>query len=218
MKYILFICGLFLFSSCFEIVEEISFNADGSGKAHFTINMSQSKTKLKSIMLMDSINGRPVPKKEKIDAEIYKIKKEILAVPGISNLLIEKDYDNFIFNFSCNFKTINALNAAIFKGFKYLNKKNPDVEYVEQYRFSQKTFSRDYKYQPRKDYQKLNPQDKEIFLNARYICIYRFAQEVASFSNPNAILAKNKKAVMLNVKVEDLIEGKVNIKNNIQLK
>jgi len=43
-------------SSCFEIVEEITMNDDGSGNILMTLNFSRSKSKIKSILLMDSIN------------------------------------------------------------------------------------------------------------------------------------------------------------------
>nr|BFF39643.1 hypothetical protein BACY1_14480 [Tenacibaculum mesophilum] len=55
--------SILLFTSCFEFVEEVSFNKDGSGSAVLTINLSKSKTKLASIMLLDSINGYKVPSK-----------------------------------------------------------------------------------------------------------------------------------------------------------
>ena len=58
-----FFLVFFSFTSCFEIVEEVTLKKDGSGEMSFSINLSQSKTKLNSIMLMDSINGYKVPKK-----------------------------------------------------------------------------------------------------------------------------------------------------------
>ena len=61
------LCFLVLLcTSCFELVEELTLNENGSGEYEFTANLSQSKTKLKSIMLMDKVNGYEVPSQEKI--------------------------------------------------------------------------------------------------------------------------------------------------------
>ena len=53
---------LLLLSSCFDIVEEIDLNENGSGTYGITLNLSQSKIRLSSIMLLDSSQGYKVPK------------------------------------------------------------------------------------------------------------------------------------------------------------
>ena len=95
-KVIVFL-ALFSLTGCFEVVEEVTLNEDGSGKVTFNINMSQSKTKLNSIMLMDSINGYKIPKKSDINNAILKIEQHLKNTPGISNINKVVDYKNFIF-------------------------------------------------------------------------------------------------------------------------
>ena len=59
---------LFLFlaslSSFIEILDDITFNADGSGELNYTINLSSSKLKINSILALDTLNGKKVPNKE----------------------------------------------------------------------------------------------------------------------------------------------------------
>ena len=45
---------LFSFTSCFEIVEDISFKKDGSGVLKLILNLSQSKNEINTLMKLDS--------------------------------------------------------------------------------------------------------------------------------------------------------------------
>lgn len=56
-KYLLSIFILLCFSSCFQVIEEINLTKAGSGTVNLTLNLSASKTKVASVMLMDSIQG-----------------------------------------------------------------------------------------------------------------------------------------------------------------
>ena len=67
---------ILLFPACFEIVEEVSLNNDGSGSFCFTINMSQSKLNINAMLLLDSVNGRPVPKMENMKKTVSAIKEK----------------------------------------------------------------------------------------------------------------------------------------------
>ncbi|MEC3880624.1 hypothetical protein [Parapedobacter sp. 10938] len=59
-----------LFSSCFQLIKEMTVNSDGSGTFALTANLSQSRSKLASVMLLDSINGHKVPSKPDVRKEI----------------------------------------------------------------------------------------------------------------------------------------------------
>ena len=80
------VISIFLFTSCFEFVEEVTFNKDGSGSAVLTINLSKSKTKLASIMLLDSINGYKVPSKVTIRKKVQEIVSKIKGTKGVHNV------------------------------------------------------------------------------------------------------------------------------------
>ena len=55
--FILFIFLIPTLSSCFQIIEEITMRNDGTGDVLLTINLSQSKTKVATVMLLDSVQG-----------------------------------------------------------------------------------------------------------------------------------------------------------------
>ncbi|HIC30718.1 MAG TPA: hypothetical protein EYO76_02255, partial [Flavobacteriaceae bacterium] len=105
---------LFLtFSSCFEVIEEVDLNSDGSGSITFTLNMSQSKSKLASIMLLDSVNGVKVPSRKDIQNGINDVVEELKKAKGISNIKKTEDYENFIFSVKCDFRDIENINNIV---------------------------------------------------------------------------------------------------------
>ena len=53
----LFIVMLFGLSSCFEIIQEIDLNEDGSGHLEVVLNFSRSQTKIDALLLLDQVNG-----------------------------------------------------------------------------------------------------------------------------------------------------------------
>ena len=59
-----------MLSGCFEWIEDISFNADGSGTYKATLNLSSSKMRIKSILSLDSLNGKPIPSLDDIHHEM----------------------------------------------------------------------------------------------------------------------------------------------------
>ncbi|RZL30588.1 MAG: hypothetical protein EOO96_17815 [Pedobacter sp.] len=87
------------------------------------------------------------------------------------------------------------------------------------YNKTTKTFNR--KYQPvssaKAEFNKLKNKDKAVFNGATYTSIYRFESFVTSTSNPSSNTSKSKKAVMLKSSIMDLINGKINVSNQIQL-
>ena len=60
------VASLLLLSSCFQVVEEVTLKNDGTGEMQLTVNFSQSRSKLASIMLMDSLNGYKIPSEKDI--------------------------------------------------------------------------------------------------------------------------------------------------------
>lgn len=215
---LLLLCLPILFSSCFEIIEEISLRHDGSGDMTITINLSQSKTKVASVMMMDSINGYKVPSRQIIQKEINLAVARLKKMPGITNVKSTTDFTNYIGTISFSFKdaaNINNITRDILQAQK-INTTN-----VSTYGYSKATatFSRDYKYytSAKTEFNKLKQQDREIFKTATYTSIYRFPYAISKHSNPLAKVSKSRKAVMQTCNVMDLINGKVSVSNQIQL-
>ncbi|MBL3658847.1 hypothetical protein [Fulvivirga sediminis] len=213
---VVFICLLSL-SSCFDIIEEIEVKQDGSGSMSLTVNLSKSKTKLASLMLLDSVNGHKIPQKQDIETALNKAVEYLQESSGISNIQKKTDFDNFIFSLSCDFKHVRDIDTIIKEVTKELKVKPFTTSFT--YDKSSKTFQRENTFSPtaKKEYADLQSDDQEIFDDSFYTCIYRFENEVNSYSNTNAKLSKSKKAVMLRAAAIDVINGRASLSNQIIL-
>jgi len=217
-KGIIIILGfLLLLTSCFEIVEEVSFNEDGSGHVTLTLNLSRSKSKLNSIQLLDSINDYKVPSEVEIQQHLTEITNTIKKTKGISNVKNSLNFDEYIYTISCDFTSVEVLNKII----SNFSSKS-DAEKIKQYKhFSfnkdQHTFTRNYHYNLAKEFNKTKMADRKIFENATFTTIYRFVDPIISSKNTMAKISANKKAIFLKVNAQDIITNKSSIKNQIQL-
>lgn len=218
-KLLLFLSllSLFLCTSCFEFVEEITFNKDGSGSATLTINLSKSKTKIASIMLLDSVNGYKVPSKKTIKNKLTEMVNKIEKTKGIHNVKNTLNFDEFIVTISCDFDNVEALNEVLLtfssKREALAIKKNKHFTYNKK----SKTFTRSHHFNIGKEFQKTKMKDRKVFETATYTGIYRFDNPILSSTNTQARISKSKKAIMLRVKAQAIITNKQTIKNKIQL-
>lgn len=213
---LLFVC--ISLSSCFQVLEEINLGNDGSGTMSITLNLSESKTKVASILSMKTFNGRKVPTKEEIRQSVDKIADDLKKTSGISNVKKSVDFTNYIVVISFKFNNLTAVNSfseKILKVYKI------NVANAAQYTYSKasKTFSKTYRSHPetKKSYEKLNQTDKSVFENAEYTSIYRFASTVKNQTNKKAKLSVSGKAIMQKTSVQDILHTQVNISNTIQL-
>lgn len=218
MKKVYFIplfCFVFLFQSCFEVIEEVKMKDDGSGHFNFVINFSQSKTKINSILKMQKVNGYKIPSKEEIINEAAKLEELAQNTAGISNVKTNIDLTNYIFVVDLDFQKISHLNAVFLK-LKNSKKINPTIA-TDYFTFSDKKFVRSQKVPIKALYDKLEKGDKEVFQTAKYTSVYKFDSTIKSFSNKNAIASKSKKAIKLNGSVINVINGNEKIENTITL-
>ncbi|MCX2493303.1 hypothetical protein OQX63_07455 [Pedobacter sp. PF22-3] len=217
-KLLLFIFLIPVLSSCFEVIEEISMKNDGTGDVTLTINLSQSKTKVASVMLLDSVQGYKVPSKQKIQQELNEAVSYLKKSEGISNVKSTSDFNNYIATISFSFKDVSNINN-ITKNILARQKIKATNTSSYTYNKATKTFSR--KYQAigtaKTEFNKLKAKDKAVFNGATYTSIYRFESVVTSSSNPASNVSKSKKAVMLKSSITDLINAKINVSNTIQL-
>lgn len=217
LKYVLIFLVFISTTSCFEIIEEVDIKSDGTGQMVFTLNMSKSKTKLASIMLMDSINGYKVPSRKDIQDGLNDVVENLSMTEGISNIKKTADYENFVFSVSCDFKKIENINSLI----DGVSKKQKTPTALSSYFFDNKTanFKRTYSYSSelKRQYNKLKTENKKVFDDASYTIIYRFDKEVLSQTNAAAKLSKSRKAIMHRMDAMSLINGQANVANTIQL-
>jgi len=90
-RLIILICCCSLLTSCFDFIEDINLNANGSGSIKATLNLSKSSTKVASLMKLKSVNGIQIPTKEKIKSETEDMIRILKNTPGISQVQYNLD-------------------------------------------------------------------------------------------------------------------------------
>lgn len=217
--FLLLFTGIFLFTGCFEIVEDITIHKNGSGTFFYTINLSQSKTRLDGILQLDSTDGYRVPRRKEIDENILKTKQTLEKSPGITNVTTTNDWVNYIFTLKFDFNSVNNLNLAVETVSAELASDHKRIpEAADNFAFTGKIFDRKSHYDAKVQVPKLTAQDKEILKNASYACIFRFDDLVSTNSNKDAKISKSGKSVMLKLNMLQLANGQKSIVNKITLK
>lgn len=205
-------------SSCFQFIEEITMNTNGSGTMKLTLNMSQSKAKLASIMLLDSVNNRKVPSQKDIQKYMTESVDFLQKADGISNVKKSTDLTNYILSLSFDFTDVSKINGL---SKKIMAKQKTQIPvYSYSYNKSSQVFSRNYQpsAQLKTEFNKLPGKDKTIFNSATFVSIQRFSKNIASNQNQTVKVSASGKAAMQQVKAMDFINGRANLNNSIQLK
>ncbi|WP_350286679.1 hypothetical protein [uncultured Croceitalea sp.] len=221
LTYLFLVTLLVLNSSCFDILEEINLKKDGSGTMLITVNMSKSKTKLASIMLLDSINGYKVPSEDDIELALNDVMAHLKKSKGITNIKQTKDFENYIFSVSCDFESIESLNGITAHLIQEQNKRESTKFETSNFAYNatEKVFERKFTYDAsiKKSFDYLKKEDKKVFQDASFTAIYRFEDQIEETSNTIAKIAPSKKAVMLRVDAMSFILGEKTIKNKVKL-
>jgi len=201
MKLLLFSFFTFIliaFSSCIEIIDDLSFNEDGSGTFNYTVNLSSSKVKINSILALDSLDGKKVPSIDDITKKLSNLVEDLKQKEGINSVDFQSDYTNFIFKLSCNFSNLERLQTAIKELAIKENKGREVPELHHQWlRYENDTLVRSIPQITIAKTKKLSKKDSDLLKEGHYTSITRFAKEIVACSNDSARLSKNKKAVMI---------------------
>lgn len=214
--YLLFILGLF--TSCIEIWDDLTLNNDGSGTLRYKINLSESKVKVNSILALDSLDGKPVPSKAQISAKINEFVRILDAQVGISNVLVEENYTDFIFKFSCDFSSIRNLQDGIKLSIAQLSNEKLTTA-ADQFWLSWdgNTLVRSIPSYVTQQIKNYKLEDAEQLKEGVYTSIARFERPVASFENKLGTLSKNQMAVMVRTNTFELKENQHLLDNTIVL-
>lgn len=218
LLYLLIAIAFLSLSSCFETVEEINLNQDGSGKMLLTFNGSQSKAKIASLMKLKSVNGHKVPSINEIKTELNLTVAQLKAIPGISNVKATSDFESYIITLSFDFQDVAQVNTAFSKiltGYKIPSYNAAKYSYNK----STKVFSKVYSLNAntKKQYNDLKQEDKDVFKTAQYTSVYRFVNPVKSQTNSQAKLSASKKAVMQQTPIVNIVSSGASVNNTIQL-
>jgi hypothetical protein len=218
MKYILAFLLIGLLSACIEISDDLTLNNDGSGTLRYKINLSASKVKVNSILALDSLDGRPVPSKAQISAKINEFVRILDAQVGISNVLVEENYTDFIFKFSCDFSSIRNLQDGIKLSIAQIsNEKITTVADQFWLSWDGNTLVRSIPSYITQQIKNYKLEDEELLKEGMYTSIARFERPVASFENKLGTLSKNQMAVMVRTNTFELKENQHLLDNTIVL-
>lgn len=217
MKLIAIIISLLCLTSCIELLDDITLNNDGSGTFKYSINLSSSKTKVNSILALDSIDGKKVPKKSEIEQKIIEFKKSLSSQSGISNVNVSYNFDDFVFKLSCDFDNVKNLQVGIENTIKKLSISNVSNE-TEWITFSSNKLERDIPNIATDRFKNYNWIDVDLLKSGTYTSISRFDRIVESYSNTLTKVSKTKTSVMLQVKTDEIFVNPTILKNKIILK
>ncbi|RPD95967.1 hypothetical protein EGM88_10885 [Aureibaculum marinum] len=217
INYLFVFVLLLICTGCFEIVEEVNLNDDGSGKVTLTLNLSRSRTKINSLMLLDSVNNYKVPTEKEIRKHFSDIVKKVKSTEEISNVANSIDLENYIFTLSCHFNNVEALNTVVSNFSSKEEAKRIKNHKHFSYNTSEQLFTRSYHYDLANEIKKTKMEDREVFKTASITTIYRFPKPIVFAKNDAAKISKSKKAIMLKVSAQDIINQKKSIKNQITL-
>lgn len=201
MKYFKFFLSafiLFSFTSCIEIIDDVTVNNDGSGTMKYTINLSASKVKINSILALDSLDGKKVPSKDEIETKIASFIRKMKTKTGVSNVQMESNLTDFIFKFQCDFTSVAALQTAI----KEVVEEETDDKNLKELDHNWMSWDGQKLVRSIPDVtiektKELKAEDIELLKTGNYTSITRFERPVERFDNANALLSKNKLAVMI---------------------
>jgi hypothetical protein len=215
--YFLFL-SLFLLSSCIEIIDDVSLNTDGSGTLKYTINLSESKVKINSVLALDSIDGRRVPSIDEIKSRVNRFKEVLSSKSGISNVSIEANYTDYFFRLTCDFASLSQLQAALSETIKQESEEKNLTELDHKWlSWDGSRFVRSVPDFTLNRTKQLSAEDLEKLKEGSYTCISRFARVVERFDNSSAILSKNKMAVMVKTNAYSLTQNPTLLENTIYL-
>lgn len=197
-KHLSIILLCLITSSCLEILDDISFNIDGSGTFKYTVNLSSSQVKLNSILALDSIDGKKVPSINEIQEKIEVFAELLSAQEGISNVYIDTNYQQFIFKIQCDFSNVIDLQRGFESSLKetLTQLENEEIAY-DWITWDGQVMVRKVPDLDRWPLPSIKTEDSELLKKGYYTSITRFENKVNYFENPAAKLSKNERAVML---------------------
>lgn len=210
-----------LFSGCFELIEDLSFNEDGSGSYKLTLNLSASSMRVKSILAMDSLRGREVPSQQEIEEQLHDYANQLAKKSGIQKAEVAVNHSDLIVKLHINFETISALQKGVSSMSNdtiYQNEYSAFFENWFEYDGSQLSRNK-IEFSDQKWRQRLKEDDDYHKLrDAKCVFIHRFPRPVAETSNPAMRISKDGKNTMLQVNPKAVLENEATMSYQISLK
>lgn len=209
---------LFIFSSCVEIIDDLSLNPDGSGDFKYTVNLSSSKVKINSILALDSLDGKKVPSISEISSKLNKLMNDFKTKEGITEVELKTDYTNFVFKLSCHFSSVEQLQTAIKEVVIAENRGRETKEINHSWiSFEGNKLTRSIPQITINKVRKINQEESNLLKQGKYTSITRFGKIIQTFENEKARVSKNQKAIMVQTNPYALIHNPQLLDNIIYL-
>ena len=204
--------------SCIEISDDLTMHNDGSGTLRYKVNLSASKVKVNSILALDSLDGKKIPSIQDISAKVGEFAKILDAQPGISNVLIEENYTDFILKFSCDFTSIMSLQAGLANAVEAVSndKLGPEADEIW-ITWDGNKLKRSIPAFARAKVKGYKSNDLELLKQGTYTTITRFDRPIERYENALGTLSKNKQAVKIKSSAYSIKENQDLLENTIYL-
>jgi hypothetical protein len=217
-KLFLIVATLLTLTSCIEIIDDITLKADGSGTFKYSINLSSSRLKVSSLLALDSLDGRRIPKIPEIDQQIDKFTSSLTEQPGITNVKVEANYVDYILKVQCDFTSVVQLQEALQSAIAEASNKTFDGGYYYWLSWEDKMFKRSIPADAAKKFLEAPITDADLLQVGSYTTITRFYSTVTKNTNANAVISKSGTAVMVKSNAYELITNPAALNNNTCIK
>jgi hypothetical protein len=218
LKTIFLLSILFSLSSCLEIIDDISLNTDGSGTFKYTVNLSASKSRVNSILSLDSLDGKKVPSIDEIKTKIASFKNNLENQEGISNVTIESDYENYFFRLTCDFESVTKLQNGLKVVIEEESNESdiPELDHTWLSWDGTKLVRSIPEFTVKKA-KELSAEDIEMLKLGTYTSISRFPRNVLKCDNASSTISKNNLNVMIKTNPYALSQNTNLLENTIYL-
>jgi hypothetical protein len=207
-----------LFSSCIELIDDLTVHNDGSGTFKYTLNLSASKIKVNSILALDSLDGKKVPSMAEIKAKANSFAANLKTQSGITNVTMSiNDADliiklSFDFNSILNFK--NGLEAAVASIRDSKQGEELNHNWIS---WDGKTLKRNSPLMSLTISEQLKETDLDLLKTGSYTTISRFDRAIDKVEQSNTKINPSRTAAMLKVNTYDLQKNNSLLDNCIYL-
>jgi hypothetical protein len=211
MKYFYFLFIFFL-TSCIEIIDDLKINNDGSGTFKYTLNLSSSKIKVKSILSLDSLYGEKIPKENNIKQKITELKNKLKQQEGITNVIVTEDYVNYIFKVQIDFLNVENLEKGLKNVFS--QNENNQQDWIS---FKNKTLLKRVPIFYLDEIKKFGEKEIDKLKTGTYTSITRLESKIDTFENDLSIRSKSNMSLMIKTTPDMLLINKSILDNKIIL-
>ncbi|MBI2258418.1 MAG: hypothetical protein HYU67_05915 [Flavobacteriia bacterium] len=216
--FLLSIPILLFLHSCIEISDDLTIHNDGTGTFKYVVNLSSSKVKINSILALDSLDGKKVPKISEIKQMIDEYKTKLENKEGIHRVKVESDFSNFILRFQCDFDDVQSLQKAI-KEIVIEKDKQQEIKEINHtwLDWEENKLIRSVPTLTQQTTKRLKSEDLTRLKEGTYISVTRFDKPIEKCDNNSAKISPNKTACMIKTNTYSLVNNLSILENTIYL-